>query len=296
MQVKKNEIRTHIENTDAGPVRPRYELLSGEETQALDPTAGISLTFTYTGRAQCRHCQAPLRKKYAGAHCYTCFSTLPQCDLCIVNPSRCHLHLGTCRDPEWAESFCQRPHVLYLASADRPKIGITRAERVLRRWVEQGASFAQAIAHVPTRRAAGAIEARLARHVSDRTDWRRMVTRAPHNANFDELTRQLRAIEAEIGEVAADNLPLQERQAMTWIDTPARVHIEYPVLAFPPPTRLKVDADHPEMSDNLIGIKGGYLLLTQGVVPFSDLEAGDVQVSIGDKIATMEPMPQLDLF
>ncbi len=118
------------------------------------------------------HCGASTRKSYGDGYCYPCFKTLARCDLCVVSPDRCHYAAGTCREPAWGEAFCMQPHVVYLANSAGAKVGITKPENLPGRWLDQGATQAVVIMRTHSRHQAGCVEAALARHVSDRTDWR----------------------------------------------------------------------------------------------------------------------------
>lgn len=290
-----NEITSHVERS-AGKLKPSYALTLDGQVCALDPAEPVSLAFRYVGGAQCRYCAAELRKKYGGGYCYTCFTTLARCDLCVMSPDRCHLHLGTCREPDWGDMFCQQPHFVYLAVSSGPKVGITRHNRLEQRWVDQGAGRARAIAEVPTRRAAGAVEARLKRHVSDRTDWRKMVAGRVSDVDLAELARQLKAIAPDLVQVEGPGLSAEERSAMHWLDVGQDTLIEYPVRDYAPPNMLRVDQDNPALAGNLLGFIGGYILLSDGVLAFSELCHGDIEVTIGEPLPAQAAPPQMNLF
>lgn len=68
-----------------------------------------------------------------------------------------------------------QPHLVYLALAHTPKVGITRAGREWGRWVAQGAHKALRLMTVPTRRLAGLVERDLSQCITDRADWRKLV-------------------------------------------------------------------------------------------------------------------------
>jgi hypothetical protein len=70
--------------------------------------------------------------------------------MCIMKPETCHYHLGTCREPDWAQSHCFRPHIVYLANSSGVKVGITRKTQIPTRWLDQGASQALPIFEVAT--------------------------------------------------------------------------------------------------------------------------------------------------
>ena len=164
-----------IEVVAAGePARYRLDLKDGP-TIELNGQIGRGLQISFTGLVHCRYCGAESRKSFAGGYCYDCFSTLARCDLCVVSPDRCHYDAGTCREPDWGESFCMQPHRVYLANSSGIKVGITRKGRELGRWLDQGAIQGLVILEAATRRDAGLAEVAIAAVLTDRTDWRRML-------------------------------------------------------------------------------------------------------------------------
>lgn len=234
------------------PLKPRYELEVGDAVVVLNEHIGQGVTLRLHPQRHCIHCSASVRKLYGGGYCYDCFTTLARCDLCVVSPERCHYEQGTCREPEWGEAFCMQPHVVYLSNTSGPKIGITRADRVLRRWLDQGARQGLVIAHVPTRHAAGLVEAHFKRHLNDRTDWRRLVSGEPVPADLRSLARELRR------DTRVPPLHWQEESDL--------VDIEYPVQRYSPPRRVPLTAQQPSYADNLQGLIGQYLLFGGGVL------------------------------
>jgi hypothetical protein len=299
MQGKLTRVETTIEEReDQGQtvLVPSYALVVDDVPLPILPEAPISLKFERVGAGFCQHCESALMRSYGGGYCYDCFSTLARCDLCIVSPERCHLHLGTCRDETWADEFCQQAHVVYLAISSGPKVGITRQNRLYRRWVDQGAVQAMAIAHVGSRRTAGFIETKLRNYVSDRTDWRKMVTGNPVKADLLELERQLRGIVPQFDDLAPEFVDATEADEMTWADQKQVVAVRYPVQSFAPAQMLKLDDSNPIVHDNLLGFMGGYVLLRSGVLPFSALSAGNVMVTIGEPLGALPSAPQMKLF
>ena len=72
-----------------------------DEDQALDINAliGRQLQIKFNGVINCVACGVKTNKSFNQGHCYNCFSTLAQCDQCIVKPQLCHYAAGTCREP-----------------------------------------------------------------------------------------------------------------------------------------------------------------------------------------------------
>lgn len=153
----------------------RYTLNVDVADFSLDKALGEVISITHTGEKRCINCGRKVKKLYQSGYCYPCLTTLAECDLCIVKPHECHHHLGTCRDPRFAEEHCMIPHYVYLAYSSHVKVGLTRKGRQLTRWVDQGAAAAVLVAELPTRKAAGELEVEIGAFLSDKTDWRKML-------------------------------------------------------------------------------------------------------------------------
>lgn len=238
----------------ADPVR--YTAVVGEATVPLVEALGRGLEIRFLGRISCRHCGAVTQRSYGGGYCYPCFKTLARCDLCVVSPDRCHYAAGTCREPEWGEAFCMRPHLVYLANSSGPKVGLTGAGNQVGRWLDQGARQGLVIMSTATRQQAGNVEVTLAALVGDRTDWRALVSGEGHPVDLLQLRDELR----ERLHVGGWRLP----QDAAWEDEQP-VEFRYPVQRYPHrivPLRLE---DRDVIRGNLLGIKGQYLLFDHGV-------------------------------
>ncbi|XOV81929.1 MAG: DUF2797 domain-containing protein [bacterium] len=258
----------------------RYQLVLDDQTLDLHAFLGCGISFRYQGQTGCIACDASSSRLYGGGYCYPCFSSLARCDLCIVSPERCHLHLGTCREPEWGDAFCMQPHTVYLANTSGTKVGLTRTGRERKRWLDQGAEQAIAIIRTPSRRSAGYIEQLLKRQLSDKTNWRQLVTGIRAGQDLSVLASMLRdsfALQPAFEEQPVDDL---ERAQVRWIDAPEVVTIQYPVMQYSPAQRLKVTPAQPVLCDNLLGIVGQYLLLTQGVVFLPDYRGLALDITI----------------
>ena len=239
------------------PERPiRYVLHAGDDLP-LNPWLGQGLRITWLGETRCGHCGTPTPKRYGGGYCYRCFKSLARCDLCVVSPTRCHYHLGTCREPEWGDAHCMVPHTVYLANSSGVKVGLTRGATGVPRWIDQGATQGLSIARAETRRAAGALEALLAERLPDKTDWRALVTG--------------RARPADLAAVA-DGLPGRVRDRMArlsgvrWLDERETVEFEYPIERYSRrAARLSLSAGGDRIVEGrLRGVIGQYLLFDHG--------------------------------
>jgi hypothetical protein len=229
-----------------------YILPVGSESVSLNPKIGSELRLTFTGKIFCIHCGMQTKKSFSQGYCYKCFVSLPQTDMCIVNPEKCHFAAGTCRDSEWGKAHCFIEHTIYLANSSGPKVGITRSHQKLTRWMDQGAIQALPVASVSNRLMAGKVEVILKKFISDRTDWRKML-----KGEIKEI--DLEAEAAELVEHLPDILDIEI------VDEP-EVKIQYPVAIYPKTIKsFNLDND-PKIEGTLQGIKGQYLIFDRGVI------------------------------
>jgi hypothetical protein len=259
-----------MEATFDSPVS--YCLPVGGESVPLNPHLGRKLLLRYLGAITCIHCGRSTSKSFNQGYCYPCFTRLAQCDLCIVKPERCHFHLGTCREPEWGEANCMVRHSVYLANSSGLKVGISRGEHPVTRWIDQGASQALVIRLVPSRLQAGRFEAALRAHVSDRTDWRQMLRGDPPALNLDNERDRILDLHGK-GEPAS-GLPGEPASA-------ARpVSIAYPVLSHPArPRSFNLDRS-PIAQGTLQGIKGQYLIFDTGVINLRKYAGYEIELEV----------------
>lgn len=262
-----------LQRMDVRPGSPaayRLSVIDGgtEHGLPLNDLLEQGLCIESLRRISCCHCGAGTRRSYAGGYCYRCFTTLARCDLCVVSPARCHYAQGTCREPRWGESFCMQPHVVYLANSSGPKVGLTRPGAEMTRWLDQGASQGLLIATAPDRHRAGVLEALLARQVSDRTDWRKLVGATAAPVDLPRLRDAVRPPAAALPE------------GVRWLDDRQPVALDYPVVGYPRRlNRFRLDR-HGVVAGRLMGIKGQYLLFEHGVFPVAEHRGWHVRVTL----------------
>ena len=240
----------------------QYQLPLDDELISLTPYIGKTIKLKYSGEIHCVECGRKTKKNYNQGFCYPCFQSLAKCDMCIMKPETCHYHEGTCREPQWGEEFCFQDHYVYLANSSGIKVGITRGTQIPTRWIDQGASEALPIFKVSNRLLSGKIEVVIKNHVSDRTDWRKMLKGAPEHVDLaakrDELIKaaekEIKDIEKEFGK--SDIELLDEKQ----------INIHFPVDAYPGKVKSLNFDKLPEIEGVLQGIKGQYLILDIGVL------------------------------
>ncbi|MFK7920809.1 MAG: DUF2797 domain-containing protein [Bacteroidia bacterium] len=232
----------------------QYSLTLGEDTFLVNDWIGKQIKLSFDGQINCRICGLKIKKPYGQGFCYPHFRDAPENAPCIIRPELCEGHLGIGRDPEWEKKHHVQPHVVYLALTSGIKVGVTRGDQVPTRWIDQGAWKAVQIANVPYRRLAGEIEVALKDHMSDKTNWRRMLSNQM-NTEID--------INEEI-EKAKALLPAEYQEYI--VPQSEIIEINYPVEAYPEKVKsLKFDKI-PEITGTLQGIRGQYLILDEGRV------------------------------
>ena len=253
-----------------------YTLPLGDAKVAMNPLVGKTVTMRFSGRILCVACGLETKKSFNQGYCFPCFRSLAESDLCIMRPETCHFHLGTCRDPAWAEDHCMQSHVVYIANSSGLKVGITRGSQIPTRWIDQGATQAVPVFRVKSRFHSGLIESALKKHVSDRTDWRRMLKGANP---IEDLAASAKSI---VETASADMEGLNDGQGVL---QPVRldesvVEIEYPVVDYPEKVRSLNFDKTPEVRGLLQGIKGQYLILDGGVINMRKFTGYEVELSI----------------
>lgn len=243
-----------------------YKLRIGDQAVDMNDAIGQHLSLTFLGEIQCSYCSRKIKKSYDG-YCYPCFKKLPQADLCIMKPHECHHHLGTCRDPEFAETHCMIPHYVYLAVSSGVKVGITRKSNEMKRWVDQGAVQAVPIAEVPNRRTAGELEFALSKHMADKTDWRKMLKGEISDVDLIAFREEVFALFPE--EFRQYAIKEEERRGF---DYPLTDKVEKLVS-------YNLDKN-PEITDRLIGIKGNYLIFAGGVLNIQKFTGYKVELEL----------------
>jgi len=274
MQGQLRKMHARLELDRSRPVQ--YELPLGDQLVALNPLIGKSIKLTYTGKILCVHCSRSIKKSFNQGFCYPCFTSLAQCDMCIMKPETCHYEAGTCREPSWGEEFCFQPHVVYLANSSGIKVGITRQTQIPTRWIDQGAVQALPIFKVQSRYISGLIEIAIAKHVSDKTSWQQMLKNKAEPIDLVAKRDELVAICAsELAEVARRF----GQQATEFLAGAVPVDIHFPVDCYPIKVKSFNLDKSAEVSGVLHGIKGQYLLLDTGVINIRKFAGYEVEFS-----------------
>lgn len=206
------------------------------------------------------------KKIFRQGFCYDCFYSSAQVGDWIMKPelSTAHLDIED-RDLAYEKSVQLQPHVVYLALSSDVKVGVTRKTQIPTRWIDQGASKAIEIVEVPNRYLAGITEVALKEHVSDKTNWQKMLKNDVLEADLIEEREKLKAFIPE------------EAQPYFLANNGKVVDINYPVLQYPTKISSLNLEKTPLFSGKLVGIKGQYLI-------FDDFTVFNVRNSEGYKV------------
>ncbi len=231
----------------------QYHLSLSEEL-CINDFVGKEITLTWSGRINCTNCGKVTKKSFGQGFCYPCFINSPNAAECILRPELCRAHLGEGRDPEWEEKHHNQPHVVYLAASSAVKVGVTRAEQVPTRWIDQGATAAIRLAEVPNRYEAGRIEVSLKEFFTDKTSWQRMLkNEIDESIDLEEEKWSLE-----------DKLPQDITEYFSENDE--IIELNYPVIEFPEKVKSIGFDKVPMIQGKLMGIKGQYLIFEGGLV------------------------------
>jgi hypothetical protein len=235
----------------------QYTLQVGENAIDLNALVGQTIEMEYLGEIHCVSCGRHTKKSFSQGHCFPCFRSLASCDSCIIKPELCHYAEGTCRQPEWGEQHCLKPHVVYLSNTSGIKVGVTRQQQIPTRWIDQGAVQAMPLYEIDQRLHAGQLEDFLKAHIADKTNWRAMLKGNPDLVDLKEVAKKLHA------EVEKDFTPDFMKK---FCDDAKVVEINYPVMHFPEKVSSQSFDKKTLVKGQLMGVKGQYLILDTGVI------------------------------
>jgi len=240
--------KMHTEN--GSPIQ--YFLNFNEELLPLNQFLGKKIKIGFN-HYQCLSCGKP-KEIFAMGYCKNCYFTSPYTGQWIVRPELSTAHLGKAdRDLEIETEIQLQPHIVYLANSGGIKVGVTRKSQTPTRWIDQGAEYVIELAETVNRYEAGLIEVALKQHLSDKTNYRKMLSM---NAPFEDLADKKNEIQ--------DSMPKELQHYM--LEENQIIHLEYPVLEYP----LKVSTINlkkkPQFEGILMGIKGQYLIFDNNMV------------------------------
>jgi len=241
-----------METKLANPVE--YELPLGDELIYMNHFIGKYIAFKWLKEIYCVVCGKKTNKSFSQGFCYPCFLNAPETSECIFRPELCQAQDGIARDMEWAKNHCLQEHYVYLAISSGVKVGVTRSEQIPTRWIDQGAWQAIKLAKTPNRYTAGLIEVALKAHISDRTNWQRMLkNQLIEGVDLTATKKEMIAhLPSELQNYISEENDITE--------------INYPVNEYPEKVKSLSFDKLEEITGRLWGVKGQYLIFDDGTV------------------------------
>lgn len=240
------------------------------ESTMANAFIGHQIQITFSGEIRCVKCSSKIKKTYNDGYCFKCFDSSPENSPCVIRPELCRGHLGEGRDVEWEQENHNIPHIVYLAQTDVVKVGVTRKSNMLNRWIDQGAYRATVLAETPNRYEAGRIEVAMKDLVTDRTNWRKMLTNDIDDS-IDLLEEKWRMEEY-----------LPADLSVYFSDSEELTTLVYPVLEYPQKVQSIQLEKMPLFTKKLMGIRGQYLIFEGGAVLNIRKHAGyKVEIQVG---------------
>ncbi|MBW3696804.1 DUF2797 domain-containing protein [Vibrio sp. T187] len=252
-----------------------YRLPVGDELVELNPLIGKTIKLTHTGNIFCSACGKKTKKSYSQGHCFVCMKKLASCDMCIMKPETCHYAEGTCREPQWGEENCMVDHFVYLSNTSSLKVGITRHTQIPTRWIDQGATQGLPILKVKTRQISGLIEVELAKHISDKTNWRTLLKEDGEDMDLVQRASELLPLVEPVIQKMKEQFGDDAVEVLHENITP----LSYPVEQHPTKITSHNFDKNPEVTGVLQGIKGQYLIFDTGVINIRKFSSYEVEVS-----------------
>lgn len=233
---------------------PLFDNLEPGEMLDMTTLVGKNIAINFEGQINCVATGKSINKTFGEGLSYDAWRNNPEAVESIINPELDQSHIGVgLRDLSWERARHARPHYVYLALTSAMKVGVTRDKSIPSRWIDQGAWKVMKFAKTPYRQKAGAIEVELKPYISDKTNWRKMLTDERAEIDFTEERKRLREL-----------LPIHLRQYVLPIDD--ILEINYPVEQYPEKVKsIKLDSN-PIIESKLMGIRGQYLLLDENRV------------------------------
>ncbi|MBI4945102.1 MAG: DUF2797 domain-containing protein [Bacteroidetes bacterium] len=231
-----------------------YHLPLEDKRIEMNALIGRTISLNYENEIYCISCGALTKRSFSQGFCYTCFISSSETSECILRPELCLAHEGKGRDMEWEKKHHLQEHFVYLALSSDLKVGVTRSTQVPTRWIDQGASSAICLAKTPNRFLSGCIEVSLKKHLSDKTNWQRMLkNEVKQGVNLSAEKKKVKEL-------------LSEELKQYYIEEDLIAEINYPVILYPKKVK-SIDFEKQNLlSGKLNGIKGQYLIFEDGSV------------------------------
>ena len=229
-----------------------YKLPIDDSFVLINELIGKKIKFSFSGEIFCIKCHMKVKKTFAQGYCFPCFRDAPETSECILRPELCRAHEGESRDMEWSKTHCLTAQYVYMSFTGNFKIGVTRSNQIPTRWIDQGATAAILLCETPNRYLAGVIEVYLKQFYSDRTNWRKMLSKNEDQPDFQSIYSEcLKKLNDKFSEYIIKK---------DW------VNISYPILGYPDKIKSFSFDKQDGFENKLIGVKGQYLLFEDNIV------------------------------
>ena len=243
-------VLTKMQTLHDSPIQ--YFLVFDSDFINLNQLINKTLSIQFKGY-QCLNCGLD-NEIYRQGFCRNCFFDIPQAADWILRPELSTAHLDKeDRDLEYEKKVQLQPHIVYLANSSNIKVGVTRKSQIPTRWIDQGAHEAIEILEAPNRYLAGITEVALKDHLSDKTNWRKMLTNDVIDQDLAEWREKLKVY-----------VPDEAREY--YLNSRSEIQLEFPVNQYPDKVKSLNLVKTPEYKGRLKGIKGQYLIFEDNTV------------------------------
>jgi hypothetical protein len=210
---------------------PLYNNTEPSTTFNISSLIGKPIKITFANNIHCVVTGKKIKKTYGEGMSWDAFKSSPMAVESIIRPELSQAHLGIgLRDLEWEIKHDCQPHIVYLSLTSGLK------------------------AETPYRQAAGLIEVALKKHISDRTNWRKML------ANICDYNGSLSSSKKDL----FSYLPVDLIEFFSKENKITKIN--YPVKSYPEKIKsIKLDSN-PIIEKQLDGIKGQYLIFNDNTV------------------------------
>lgn len=243
-------VLTKMQTEMGNPIQ--YYLSLGSDFLLMNSIIGKEIEMQFT-HYQCLNCSKnePIFRQ---GYCKKCFFEVPQTADWIMHPELSKAHLGIEeRDLTYETKMQLQPHYVYLANSSEIKVGVTRASQIPTRWIDQGAHEAVIIAEMPNRYLAGITEVALKQHISDKTNWRKMLTNSVEHTDLQQVKNNLYAF-------------FPEETKPYFKEISEKIELNFPIKKYPTQVKSLNLLNTPTYKGVLTGIKGQYLIFEDNTV------------------------------
>ena len=191
---------------------------------------------------------------FANGFCKKCFFESPKSGDWVMRPELSKAHLNEeDRDLEFEKEMQLQPHIVYFSITSELKVGVTRMNNMMTRWVDQGAIESIILLELPNRYLAGLAEVELKEGYSDKTNWRKMLTNEISKVDLiKEKKNALERLSDDLRKYKSDNNEVYK--------------FNYNVLDYPKSVKSMSLKKSDQIKGRLIGIKGQYLIFEDSSV------------------------------